>query len=139
MGTLKIYALNNIQIYNIILVTIFTILYIPSLRHIYFITGSLSLLTTFNIFAQPPPLNPYFYDWKYYLSPEIAFIFFKWDFCRHKLEPLVERGWQVEEQGMEGCRSLSPQLPDPELHLTENHCSAFCTNCPFDIDILCFK
>ena len=51
IGTFKIYSLSNFQIYNIVLLTVFTLLYIPSPGLIYFITGSLYFVTTFTHFA----------------------------------------------------------------------------------------
>ena len=54
MKTFKIYSLINFQIYTTILLTIVTMLYITSPGPIYFITGSLYLLTIFTHFTRPP-------------------------------------------------------------------------------------
>ena len=54
MRSFKIYSLSNFQIYNIVLWTFFTMMYIISWELIYFITGSLDLLTTFTYFFHLP-------------------------------------------------------------------------------------
>ena len=59
MRTLKIYSLSNFQICNTVLLTIVTMLYIRSPWLIYFINGSLYLLTTppspISLTAPSPP------------------------------------------------------------------------------------
>ena len=50
----KIYSLSNFQIYHKVLLTIVTLLYVISPGIIYFITGSLYLLTSFTHFVYPP-------------------------------------------------------------------------------------
>ena len=53
MRGLKIYSLSNFQIYNIVLLTRVTLLYVTSPGLIYFITGTLYLVTTFIHVAHP--------------------------------------------------------------------------------------
>ena len=55
MRTLKIYFLSNFQIYNIVLLTLVTMLCITPPGLICLITGSLYLLTTFTNFSHSPP------------------------------------------------------------------------------------
>ena len=57
MRTLKIYFLSNFQIYNIVLLTTVTMLYITSPVLIYVITGSLYHLVTFTQFSPILSLN----------------------------------------------------------------------------------
>ena len=54
MRTFKIYSLSNVQIYNTVLLTTVTLLYITSRRLVYLIAGSLYLLTIFTHFTHPP-------------------------------------------------------------------------------------
>ena len=61
MTAFKIYSLSNFQIYNTVLLTIVTMLYITSSECIYLITGSLYLLTIFTHFSHhlPPASGSY--------------------------------------------------------------------------------
>ena len=53
MRTLRTYFLNNFLVQHITMLTIFIMLYLLSLIHIYLITGSLCLLTAFIQFLFP--------------------------------------------------------------------------------------
>ena len=55
--TFKINSFSNFQLFNTVLLTIVTMLYITSLWLIYFITRSLYILTTVTHFAHTPPLS----------------------------------------------------------------------------------
>lgn len=57
MRTLRVYSLNNFQLYHTAVLTLLIMLYITSLVFIYLITGSLYLLTTF-LQVPPPPTPP---------------------------------------------------------------------------------
>ena len=57
MRPFKIYSLSNFQKHTRLLLTIVSILYITSWWLIYFITGSLYLLTPFTHFTTPYPLT----------------------------------------------------------------------------------
>ena len=58
MGTFKSYSLSSFQIYNTVLLTIVTLLYITSQDLTYFITGSLYLFTPFTRLTHPAPPTP---------------------------------------------------------------------------------
>ena len=55
MRTLKIYSLSSFQMYNTVLLTVVSMLYVTFPGLIYLITGSLYLLTTFTNLSSPNP------------------------------------------------------------------------------------